>query len=117
MVCVTGHSSLEDGKIPFVSATDIAAVVFRELIDEKPHNTSYHVLGPEILTYDQVHRLFGSETRISANADRLHAGCDRMQQRSGTRNCACQNLQSGQDYLALKKPRWPADRIRSWTMR
>ena len=53
------YSACGDGKIPFVSATDIAAVAFRALTDEKPHNTSYLIVGPELLTYDQVYSLFG----------------------------------------------------------
>ncbi|EZF27336.1 hypothetical protein H112_00632 [Trichophyton rubrum D6] len=43
-----------DGKIPFVSAIDIAAVVFRALTDPKSHNCDYRILGPELLTYDEV---------------------------------------------------------------
>lgn len=50
-------TACDDGKIPFVSATDIAAVAFRALTDEKSHNTDHRVLGPELLTHDQVCRL------------------------------------------------------------
>jgi uncharacterized protein YbjT (DUF2867 family) len=48
------YSACGDGKVPFVSAGDIAAVAFRALTDEKTHNTDYRVLGPELLTHDQV---------------------------------------------------------------
>ncbi|KAF2145480.1 uncharacterized protein K452DRAFT_283834 [Aplosporella prunicola CBS 121167] len=48
------YTACADGKIPFVSATDIAAVAFRALTDPVPHNTDYRVLGPELLTYDQI---------------------------------------------------------------
>ncbi|OZJ04494.1 hypothetical protein BZG36_02663 [Bifiguratus adelaidae] len=48
------YTACGDGKIPFVSATDIAAVAFRALTDEKPYNTDYRVLGPELLTYDEI---------------------------------------------------------------
>ncbi|GME28178.1 putative ergot alkaloid biosynthetic protein a protein [Neofusicoccum parvum] len=48
------YTACADGKIPFISAEDIAAVAFRTLTDEKPHNTSYRVLGPELLTHDQI---------------------------------------------------------------
>ncbi|KAI9830056.1 MAG: hypothetical protein M1819_005886 [Sarea resinae] len=41
-----------EGQIPFVSASDIAAVAFRTLTDKKPHNTDYRILGPELLTHD-----------------------------------------------------------------
>lgn len=48
------YTACGDGKIPFVSADDIAAVAFRALTDEKPHNTDIMILGPELLTYDEV---------------------------------------------------------------
>lgn len=55
---ITIHSTLftacSDGKIPWVSANDIAAVAFRCLTDETPHNRAYRILGPELLTYDEV---------------------------------------------------------------
>lgn len=60
------YTATEDGKIPFVSAKDIAAVAFTALTDEKPHNTSYYVLGPELLTYDQVTWLSQKLPRIFA---------------------------------------------------
>lgn len=43
-----------NGKAPFVSADDIAAVAYRALTDEKSHNTDYLVLGPELLNHDEV---------------------------------------------------------------
>ena len=51
-----------EGKLPFVSANDIAAVAFRALTDEKPHNTDYLLLGPELLSYDDVSSL--SDSRL-----------------------------------------------------
>ncbi|OSX68124.1 hypothetical protein POSPLADRAFT_1043265 [Postia placenta MAD-698-R-SB12] len=48
------YTACGDGKISFVSASDIAAVAFRPLTDEKPHNTDYRVLGPELLTHDEI---------------------------------------------------------------
>jgi festuclavine dehydrogenase len=50
----TLFTACSDGKIPWVSANDIAAVVFRCLTDETPHNRAYRILGPELLTYDEV---------------------------------------------------------------
>ncbi|KAG9565799.1 NAD(P)-binding protein, partial [Aureobasidium melanogenum] len=47
-------SACGNGKIPWVSAADIAAVAFRTLTDEKPHNCSYRILGPEALSYDEI---------------------------------------------------------------
>ncbi|ODM17925.1 hypothetical protein SI65_06713 [Aspergillus cristatus] len=43
-----------EGKIPFVSATDIAAVAYRALTDTESHNCDHRVLGPELLTYDEI---------------------------------------------------------------
>ncbi|KAH8661395.1 hypothetical protein BGZ60DRAFT_455250 [Tricladium varicosporioides] len=49
------YSACADGRIPFISASDIAAIAFRTLTDEKPHSgKTYRVLGPMLLTYDQI---------------------------------------------------------------
>jgi len=48
------YTACGEGKIPFISAMDIAAVAFRALTDEKTHNTDYLLEGPELLTHDQV---------------------------------------------------------------
>lgn len=48
------YSATNDAKIPLVSAEDIARVARRLLIDQKPHNTDYVVLGPQLLSYDDV---------------------------------------------------------------
>ena len=47
-------SATGNGTIPFVSAEDIARVAKHLLTDDKPHNTEYVVLGPELLSYDDV---------------------------------------------------------------
>lgn len=49
------YSACRDGKIPFNSATDISNVAFHALTDEKTCNTDYLILGPELLTYDEVY--------------------------------------------------------------
>lgn len=51
-------TATDKGKLPFVSADDVAAVGFRALTDEKAHNTDHLILGPELLSYDQVCPLF-----------------------------------------------------------
>ena len=48
------YSATNNGQIPFVSTEDIACVAKHLLTDEKPHNTDYVVLGPELLSYDDV---------------------------------------------------------------
>jgi festuclavine dehydrogenase len=40
--------------VPFVSADDIAAIGYRALTDEIPHNTNYLILGPDLLSYSDV---------------------------------------------------------------
>jgi hypothetical protein len=62
------------GKIPLVSAKDIAATAFHAFTDVKPHNTEYRILGPELLTYDQVCCFFvDSEPQLDAKTS-LHGG-------------------------------------------
>lgn len=47
-------SATGEGKIPFVSADDIAAVAFRALTDDVSHNTEHLILGPALWSYDEV---------------------------------------------------------------
>lgn len=51
------YSATGEGKIPWVSADDIAAVAVRALTDPTPPNTEYMVLGPELLSYSEVRRI------------------------------------------------------------
>ena len=48
------YTACGDGKAPLVSAIDIAAVAFQALTDKAPQHCDYRVLGPELLTYDEV---------------------------------------------------------------
>ena len=48
------YSATGDGKIPWVSADDIAAVAVEVLTREEAPNTEYLVLGPELLSYNDV---------------------------------------------------------------
>lgn len=50
-----------NGKLPFVSADDIAAVAFHALTDEKAHNTDHFILGPELWSYGDVAGLLSKE--------------------------------------------------------
>lgn len=47
-------SGTGSGKLPFISADDIAQVACLTLTDERPHNKEYILLGPELLSYDEV---------------------------------------------------------------
>lgn len=48
------YSAASDGKIPWVSADDIAAVAMRLLTNVDPPNTEYLVLGPQLLSYEEI---------------------------------------------------------------
>lgn len=50
------QTSIEDGRVAFVSADDIAAVAVRALLDT-PHQTDHVITGPEALSYDDVARV------------------------------------------------------------
>ena len=52
----TIYSATGNGKVPFIAAADIASVAFRALNDEVSHNTDHVILGPELLSYDEVRR-------------------------------------------------------------
>lgn len=51
------YSATGDGRLPWVSADDIAACAVQTLTVERPPNTDYFILGPELLTYDDVSTL------------------------------------------------------------
>jgi festuclavine dehydrogenase len=46
-----------EGRVPFVSAEDIADVVYRALVDERSHDMDHLILGPELFSYDEVSSL------------------------------------------------------------
>lgn len=48
------YSATRTGRIPWVSAEDIAAVAFKALTDETSHDTDHIILGPELLSYADV---------------------------------------------------------------
>lgn len=48
------YSATGKGKIPWVSADDIAAVTYRALVDKQSHNCDQVVLGNELLSYGDV---------------------------------------------------------------
>lgn len=47
-------TTAKDGKVPFIAADDIAETAFKALVDEPSHNTDHLIMGPELLTYDEV---------------------------------------------------------------
>ena len=48
------YSASSEGKIPWVSVDDIAAVAFEVMTSEEAPNTDYLILGPELLSYGDV---------------------------------------------------------------
>ncbi|KAL4739356.1 Festuclavine dehydrogenase [Aspergillus similis] len=48
------YTAAGGGKLPFVSADDIARVGFFALTDAESHNTDHLFLGPELLSYDDT---------------------------------------------------------------
>jgi festuclavine dehydrogenase len=69
-------SATETGRVPFVSAEDIAAVAAAALTEDVPRNGEYLVLGPELLAYDDVARILGEElgrdvTHVSVSPEEL----------------------------------------------
>ncbi|KAI1359866.1 NAD(P)-binding protein [Xylaria arbuscula] len=47
-------TATQDGKIPFVSADDIAEVAYHALTKEESYNCDFRIIGPENLTYDEI---------------------------------------------------------------
>lgn len=48
------ESAAGDGRVPFISADEIAQVAFNSLIAETVENHEPYILGPELLSYNQV---------------------------------------------------------------
>ncbi|KAK1967069.1 family ergot alkaloid biosynthesis protein [Colletotrichum eremochloae] len=48
------YSAAADGKIPWVATEDVAAVAYQLLTQEDAPNDQYIVLGPELLSYDDI---------------------------------------------------------------
>ncbi|KAL8945748.1 MAG: hypothetical protein Q9222_007757 [Ikaeria aurantiellina] len=48
------YTAAKEGKVPFISAEDIAGVAYRGLVDEKSHDCDHVIVGPENLTYGQL---------------------------------------------------------------
>lgn len=53
------YSATGDGRVPFVSVADIAAVGARALLQETAPEHDLVITGPDLLTYDDVARLCG----------------------------------------------------------
>ena len=47
-------SVAKDGRVAFVSVDDIAKAALDALLDKKSRNTDRYIVGPELLSYDEV---------------------------------------------------------------
>jgi len=47
----------KDGRVPFVSAEDVAQAAYDALVSNKSPNKDYYIVGPELFTYDEVAEL------------------------------------------------------------
>ncbi len=48
------YSATRDGKVSWVSTEDVGSVAHRALTNEPAENTANVLLGPELLSYDDV---------------------------------------------------------------
>ncbi|KAH9477746.1 Agroclavine dehydrogenase [Psilocybe cubensis] len=53
-------SCAEDGRVPFVSAEDIAQAAFDAFTAERSPNKDYFLVGPELYSYDEAAKLLSS---------------------------------------------------------
>ena len=76
-ICDEGaiYSATEDGRVPFISADDIAASAVAALTGPEPLNRDFILTGPEPISYDDAARLIGraagrpiAHRRISAES-------------------------------------------------
>lgn len=54
-------SATGEGRIPWISAEDIAAVAFQALTRPESFNTDLFILGPELLSYNDVAKIISDE--------------------------------------------------------
>ncbi|EFY97954.2 NAD dependent epimerase/dehydratase family protein [Metarhizium robertsii] len=65
------YSAAENGKVPFISVVDIARVAFRALKGDVEENIDPILLGPELLTYDDVAETLSKQLNRKINHVRL----------------------------------------------
>ena len=76
------YSAAGAGKIPFVSTEDIAAVAHAALVSEQAPNREYTILGPELLSYDEV-SIRGSVLALGGDLTFVRLGRSDPQRDSG----------------------------------
>ncbi|KXX81887.1 Festuclavine dehydrogenase [Madurella mycetomatis] len=78
------YSATGGGKVPFVSADDIAAVAVRALTNPDPSNTEYLVLGPELLSYSDIADILTQVLgKTVVHIDLMPAGLEERHQKFG----------------------------------
>ena len=91
------YSATGEGKVPWVSADDIAAVAVRALTDVEPWNTEHLVLGPELLSYGEVGGVQSVVSCLGWGADCVDNFTDCKDPQRGTwaKDCARRSLGCG----------------------
>lgn len=73
------YSATGKGKIPWISARDIAAVAYHALTDKESFDRDPVILGPEVLSYEDVS---ASKTSQGKVAETLITDCSDIEPRS-----------------------------------
>jgi uncharacterized protein YbjT (DUF2867 family) len=68
-------SVMPNAKIPLISVVDIAQVAFKAFLADKNERTDQRILGPELVTYDQVRTCGGTSTLTLFNRGTSLIGC------------------------------------------
>lgn len=93
-------TSIEDGRVAFVDADDIAAVALRALIDPEPHQADHVITGPQALSYDDVAATFARVLGREIVHERVDRDTVRQRmQRSGIPHAFAEILASLEDGL------------------
>lgn len=89
------YSASGSGRIPWISKTDIAACAFSALTAETPPNGDYVILGPELLSYEEVSRVCTlwlpeqAGALGAANLTNRISVCGHTQRSGRQENCPC----------------------------
>ena len=68
------YSAAEDGRVPFVSADDIAAAAMAALIHERSFNSDFVLTGSQAISYDEVAERISKRVGRTISHHRLSAG-------------------------------------------
>lgn len=96
------YSASGSGKIPWISKTDIAACAYSALTAEAAPNGDYVILGPELLSYEEVSPMTAPCFSGCPGASKRLVGltawflvCGYPQRRHWQEGCPCQPYRGG----------------------